>query len=228
MYLAERSQRLTSGEAYDFLKKTEEIEETGILCRIPNWWKRKAASVSMSLNLGEERPAMLGFDTLVSMRPKLMVDGQQLTEEDVRNLLARTEGLAFLKGRWVEVDHEKLKKLLKEMDGRRGELTLMEALRLELGTAEDEEASGPVITNGERTVRRTVKRKKAGTASACIRYGRISKCGRRPEIFPDPEYREAGCGFKMRGIWKNEEDNQNFMLWRFQYLRLYSGKRRQI
>lgn len=93
--------RLTSGEAYEFLKQTEEIERTGILCRIPNWWKKKAASVSMSISLGEEKPAMLGFDTLVSMRPKLMVDGQPLTEEDVQNLLAQTEGLAFLKGKWV-------------------------------------------------------------------------------------------------------------------------------
>ena len=140
--------RLTSGEAYEFLKQTEEIERTGILCRIPNWWKKKAASVSMSISMGEEKPAMLGFDTLVSMRPKLMVDGQALTEEDVQNLLAQTEGLAFLKGKWVEVNHEKLKKLLAEMEACQGELTLMEALKLELGNAGEAENSGPVITNG--------------------------------------------------------------------------------
>ena len=91
---------------------------------------------------------MLGFDTLVSMRPKLMVDGQPLTEEDVQNLLAQTEGLAFLKGKWVEVNHEKLKKLLAEMEACQGELTLMEALKLELGNAGEAENSGPVITNG--------------------------------------------------------------------------------
>ncbi len=140
--------RLTSGEAYEFLKQTEEIERTGILCRIPNWWKKKAASVSMSVRLGEEQPAMLGFDTLVSIRPRLTVDGQSLTEEDIRSLLAQTEGLAFLKGKWVEVDHEKLKKLLEEMEKNEGEMTLMEALRLELGTAEGQEESGPVVTNG--------------------------------------------------------------------------------
>ena len=102
----------------------------------------------MSISLGEEKPAMLGFDTLVSMRPKLMVDGQPLTEEDVQNLLAQTEGLAFLKGKWVEVNHEKLKKLLAEMEACQGELTLMEALKLELGNAGEAENSGPVITNG--------------------------------------------------------------------------------
>lgn len=34
--------RLTSEEAYTFLKDIDAIEHTGILCRIPNWWKKKA------------------------------------------------------------------------------------------------------------------------------------------------------------------------------------------
>ena len=67
--------RLTAEEAYMFLKDIKEIEETGILCRIPNWWKKKSAMVSMSVSLGEEKPSMLGFDTLVSVQPKLMVNG---------------------------------------------------------------------------------------------------------------------------------------------------------
>ena len=50
--------RLTSEEAYIFLKQIEDIESTGILCRIPNWWKRKAAQVSMSVSMGEEKPSM--------------------------------------------------------------------------------------------------------------------------------------------------------------------------
>ena len=109
--------RLTSEEAYIFLKQIEDIESTGILCRIPNWWKRKAAQVSMSVSMGEEKPSMLGFDTLVSMRPELTVDGVPLSREDIELLLAQTDGLAFLKGKWIEVDHERLKKLLEEMEG---------------------------------------------------------------------------------------------------------------
>ncbi len=45
--------KITSQEAYTFLKQIEDIENTGILCRIPNWWKRDAASVSMAVSLGE-------------------------------------------------------------------------------------------------------------------------------------------------------------------------------
>ncbi len=45
---------------------------------------------------------MLGFDALIFMQLKFTVDGVELTEEDIRRLLAQTEGLAFLKGKWVE------------------------------------------------------------------------------------------------------------------------------
>ena len=86
--------------AYDFLKRIEDIEQAGILCRIPNWWKRKAAGVTLEASLGDEKPSMLGFDTLVSMRPKLVVDGVPLAREDIEMLLAQTDGLAFLKGKW--------------------------------------------------------------------------------------------------------------------------------
>ena len=108
--------RLTAEEAYTFLKQIEDIENTGILCRIPNWWRKKASAVSLSVSLGEERPSMLGFDALISMQPKLTVDGVELTEEDIRRLLAQTEGLALLKGKWVEVNHARLRKLLEEME----------------------------------------------------------------------------------------------------------------
>lgn len=141
--------RLTSEEAYTFLKDIEKIEATGILCRIPNWWKKKTSSVSMAVSIGEERPPMLGFDALLSMQPKLTVDGQDLTEEDIRLLLSQTDGLAFLKGKWIEVDHARLEQLLQEMDSLQGEVTLMDALRMKLGTGKVPADVGELITNGK-------------------------------------------------------------------------------
>lgn len=161
--------KLTSEEAYTFLKQIEEIENTGILCRIPNWWRKRAAAVSMSVSLGDERPTMLGFDALISMKPKLEVDGVELTPKDIRKLLAQTEGLAFLKGKWVEVDHERLRKLLEEMDEKSGEITLMEALRMEMGTEPVD--VGAMVSNGKwlsellRDLRRPEKIRKAAVPS---------------------------------------------------------------
>ena len=144
--------RLTAQEAYTFLKQIEEIEKTGILCRIPNWWKKHAAAVSLSVSLGEDRPSLLGFDSILSVQPKLVVDGVPLTQADIRKLLSQTEGLAFLKGKWVEVDHQRLRKLLEQMEGSREEITLMDALRMNMGSGEkngDNADVGPLVMNGK-------------------------------------------------------------------------------
>lgn len=141
--------RLTAAEAYAFLTQIEAIENAGILCRIPNWWKKKAAAVRLTLRLGEEKPSMLGFDSLISVQPRLEVDGVALTEEDIRSLLAQSEGLALLKGKWVAVDHARLRALLNEMEAAPESLTLLDALRLELGTGKPAADIGALVSNGE-------------------------------------------------------------------------------
>ncbi len=143
--------KLTGEEAYEFLCAIEDIERLGILCRIPNWWRSHAATITKTLRLGEEKPSMLGFDSLVQLQPQLMVDGIPLTEQDIRRLLEETEGLAFLKGKWIEVDHGKLQDLLNSMQND-SSITLLEALRM--GTIDpalsEEDLDGDVpITNGQ-------------------------------------------------------------------------------
>lgn len=140
--------KLTAQEAYQFLKEIPVIEEAGILCRIPNWWKKRAMMVSMNISLGDEQPSFLGFDAVLSMTPHLEVDGQPLTREDIELLLKQTEGLAFLKGKWVEVDHGRLEQLLKEMGEPRKGMTFLQALR---GKPVDmlPEDEGVVISNGK-------------------------------------------------------------------------------
>lgn len=141
--------RLTVQEAYTFLKDVEAIESTGILCRIPNWWKRKRARLSVSVTLGEEKNSMLGFDTLISVQPELTVDGVPLTEKDVRKLLEETEGLAFLKGKWIEVDHNRLRELLNQMEEMPEEITLLQAMQMELGQKENSLDVGALVSNGK-------------------------------------------------------------------------------
>lgn len=144
--------QVTADEAYEFLKAIPAIEETGILCRIPNWWKKHYASPSLSVSLGEKKPALLGFDSLISVQPKLMACGVELSREEIKQLLSQTEGLAWLKGRWVEVDHRKLKKLLEEMQEFPEMVTLKEALRMDLerGTGKEDlsKEGWAGITNG--------------------------------------------------------------------------------
>ena len=142
--------RLTAAEAYRLLKDIPAIENAGIVCRIPNWWKKHACNVSMSVQLGEERPALLGMDAILQMVPQLTVDGVPLTKDEIEALLSQTEGLAFLKGKWITVDHQRLQTLLDEMENYRSSLTLMQALRmgLDAGADEPEADVGPLVTNG--------------------------------------------------------------------------------
>ena len=143
--------RLTSGEAWQFLKNVEAIEATGICCRLPNWWRRTSAAVTISVKLGDKEPSMLGLETIVSMKPSLTVDGYTLSKKEIQDLLQMSEGLTLLKGHWVEVDHEQLRKLLGMMDDYKGDLTMMEALRLEggLGKKNRKTPEGVEITNGQ-------------------------------------------------------------------------------
>ena len=142
--------RLTSQEAWELLKDVEKIEQAGILCRVPNWWKRRASQMSMNVRLGEEKPSMLGFDALVGLVPELTLDGERLTPDEIRMLLNQTEGLANLKGKWVAVDHARLQAMLEEMEKYQGQMSLVEALRMEAGIEEDPDLDvGVQITNGK-------------------------------------------------------------------------------
>jgi len=139
--------KLTAEEAYELLRQAEGFEQAGILCRVPNWWRKRNAAVTLSLSLGGKKPSTLGFDALVSVQPELAVDGVPLTREEIQTLLAQTEGLALLKGRWVEVDHQRLRSLLERMEALPGEVTLMDALRMELDKPKAD--VGVTVTNGE-------------------------------------------------------------------------------
>ncbi|MFR9075420.1 MAG: SNF2 helicase-associated domain-containing protein [Dorea formicigenerans] len=140
--------KFTVDDAYSFLKDIEKIEETGILCRIPNWWRKKNSMLSVNVKLGEEKPSMVGFDALVSLQPSLEVDGVRLTQSEIEQLLRQTEGLAFLKGKWIEVNHEKLRKLLEEMEDIPESLSFRDAVQLEMGNDKILPDVGIVVSNG--------------------------------------------------------------------------------
>ena len=141
--------KFSAEEAYTFLKSVPEIEGCGVLCRVPDWWRKRYSSVSVNVVLGEKKQSMLGFDTIVSMVPELSVNGEALTQKEIELLLKQTEGLAQLKGKWVEVNHAELRELLDKMDKYGGELTFLQALRMQSGADEKEVDVGVKISNGK-------------------------------------------------------------------------------
>ena len=144
--------KLKSGEAWEILKSIPQIEETGIVCRIPDWWKKKKHHAGVNVQLGEKRKSLLGLDSIIDMQGFLEVDGLVLSKEDVNDLLKQTEGLALIKGKWIEVNHEKLQKLLSEMEKYSGDISLLEAIKLSGQVTEEnaDNADGEIsVSNGQ-------------------------------------------------------------------------------
>lgn len=149
---------LTSTEAYTFLKEVPLYEEAGILCRIPKWWRNKSNSLKLSLNIGGKEPSRLGFDALLDFDVRLSIGNESITVNELKKLLSETEGLAFIKGRWVEVDPKKLREALaaferaRKLMGGKG-MSLSEAMSFQLNASEilgvPEEACETEVTNGE-------------------------------------------------------------------------------
>ncbi len=78
----------------------------------------------------------------------MTLDGEPLTEAEIRDLLAQTDGLALVRGKWVELDREHLQGAIErfrevERAARENGLAFGEAMRLLAGTdlgSEDEDA----------------------------------------------------------------------------------------
>lgn len=131
---------LTAREAYTFLVEIPLYEESGVLCRMPNWWKSKSNSPKLTVSIGNKEPSRVGFSAIVDFTPSLSLGDEAVTAQELEQLLAESEGLAFLKGKWVEVDHERLKQTLaayKEAQklAKKTDLGVVEAMRFQLNAA---------------------------------------------------------------------------------------------
>ncbi|MDR1603359.1 MAG: DEAD/DEAH box helicase [Gracilibacteraceae bacterium] len=147
--------KFTAAEAYTFLKEIPLYEECGILCRIPAWWKKRAGALKLSVSIGDRPPTRVGMEALLSFDPAIYFGGEKLSKEDVAALLAQTAGLSYIKGKWVEVDHDRLQAVLtayEEVAGR-GEMTFAEFVHMQLGLSGRGKAAPDSdileVTNGE-------------------------------------------------------------------------------
>ncbi len=106
-------QAWTPDEALRFLRELPRLEESGVVVRVPDWWSRgKAPRPRVLVKIGGGKPAGLGVDALLDFSVGLTLDGEPVTPAELRALREGGDGLRLLKGRWVEVDREKLDRLL--------------------------------------------------------------------------------------------------------------------
>ena len=97
----------TPREAHRFLQEIPLLEESGLLVRVPDWWKKRSRP-RVGITIGEKKRNSFNTDAMLDFQVTLALGDQQLTESEWNELMQADAGLALLKGQWVEVDREKL------------------------------------------------------------------------------------------------------------------------
>ena len=131
--------RWTASDAHRFLCEVALYEQAGLVVRMPDWWHaRNRPRPKVSVSVGGRAPARLGLGVMLDFDVKLTLDGTRLTAKEIDTLLAAAEGLVLIKGRWVEVDRDKLGAVLDQWrdvqaHARAGGVSFGEAMRLLAG-----------------------------------------------------------------------------------------------
>jgi non-specific serine/threonine protein kinase len=139
----------TPAEAHRFLRAVPALEAAGLAVRVPDWWRaRRPPRPEVTVRIGEARPSGLGTDALLDFSVSVALGGAELTPAEVRALLASADGLARVRGQWVELDRERLHQVLEHWTrvqreaGAHG-LSFLEGMRLLAGASEIEAGAGP-------------------------------------------------------------------------------------
>jgi len=131
--------RWSPAEAFRFLGDVPELERAGVVVRMPAHWRAgRPARPRVTATVGAKAPPAIGTEALLDFRSEVTLDGEKLTQAEVKEILAGANGLALVRGRWVEVDRERLQRLMggfqeAERIAAQGGLSFAEAMRMLAG-----------------------------------------------------------------------------------------------
>jgi superfamily II DNA or RNA helicase len=107
--------RWTPPEAASLLASVAELEDAGVVVRMPaTWHANRPARPKVTATIGTRAPSKLGLDGLLDFSVEMTLDGERLSETEIATLLAGTDGLVLLRGQWVEVDRARLERTLRQ------------------------------------------------------------------------------------------------------------------
>ena len=141
----------TPAEAHRFLTEVPHIEAAGVVVRMPAAWRAKRPPrPEVQVTVGKAPGKGIGADAILDFSIDVTLEGETLTERELRAILDGTDGLALVRGRWVEVDHERLRQVLDrwstfEEAHAAGGLSVVEGLRLLAGAHVEEGGAGTAV-----------------------------------------------------------------------------------
>jgi SNF2 family DNA or RNA helicase len=142
---------LDTQAAYSFLREVSPLlSEAGFGLLVPPWWNKPGWRLGARLRIkparlkgGETNPkGIMTLENLVDYRWEISIGDTTLTEQEFRSLAALKSPLVQIRGQWVQLDAEQVEAAIRFWDkqAREGQMSLLEAARLELG--------GEVLENG--------------------------------------------------------------------------------
>lgn len=146
---------LTTPEAYTFLREAAPLlEQSGFGILTPPWWLKRTAALGVRLKLKRKQTAaeasgLLSFDKVVEYDWQLALGDEPLTQEEFERLAALKSPLVQVRGQWVEFRPEQAEAAIRFWEKRRarGELSLLEAMHLTLGSDLQDVAEGLPVTD---------------------------------------------------------------------------------
>ncbi|WP_038380985.1 DEAD/DEAH box helicase [Bradyrhizobium elkanii] len=109
--------RWSPQQALQLLKDVPALESAGVVVRMPASWRMNhPARPQVKATVGGNAPSQLGMDALLDFRMEVTLEGESLSKAEIKRLLTHSDGLAFIRGKWVEVDHERLHRTLEQFE----------------------------------------------------------------------------------------------------------------
>nr|WP_228532199.1 DEAD/DEAH box helicase [Micromonospora sp. ANENR4] len=149
---APEGMELDAEGAHRFLREGAPVlHAAGFGVLLPSWWRRSSSRLGARLRARSRtapgavatNTGKLGLDALVDYRWELALGDEPLTAEELASLADLKSPLVRLRGRWVELDPQRLEAGLKLLRSS-GELTVADLLRMGL-SGDDSAGELPVL-----------------------------------------------------------------------------------
>jgi len=101
----------TPADAYPFLQAIPALERAGLVVRLPDWWAARPRP-RVTVTVGDTQPSRLGLESMLDFQLRVTLGGDELSRAELEELLQASAGLVLVKGRWVEVDPDRLREVL--------------------------------------------------------------------------------------------------------------------
>ncbi len=144
--------RLTTEEAYEFLKESAEVlKETDYKIIVPAWWtpegrrkaklRLKASSKKTTGSAAAPGKSFFGADALVQYQYELAIGDKAVSHKEWKELVEAKSPLVKFRGEWLEIEPEKMRSMLEFWEAHKDETlqtNVQELIKMAAGTKGEE------------------------------------------------------------------------------------------